>query len=358
MSVFLQTFNQSRFITNKAKLITCVVPKCKHTQPVGAPAPLVIDSRFKKYAKLSKLRLTGFVTSTAVTGGYLASECFMNSLQPIALGALGTFMCSASAAAINQFLETPYDSQMRRTSVRPLITGQASPLETVIFASVVGISGVTLLATCVNPTTAVLGAANLVLYSFIYTPMKRSNVANTWVGSVVGSIPPIMGSTAVLGSVSFDAAMLALILYSWQFPHFNALSWNLRHEYARAGYRMMSVVNPDLCKRVAVRHTCFLLGYSALLSLCGSVTTLFTLVAIPLNLQFIRLALSFHQDANSENSRKLFRFSLVYLPSILFMLILSHKPKKTNNVQVDELDNERKGNLLKPIMTLFNISRN
>lgn len=290
---------------------------------------LVVDSRIKQYARLSKLRLTVFVTSTALTGSYLSCTSILDSWPVISIAAFGTFLCSSSAAALNQYLESPYDSQMRRTAIRPLVIGQVSPLETMMFASIVGLSGVALLATQVNHITATLGAANLILYSFIYTPMKRSNVANTWVGSIVGAIPPLMGSTAVLGYVDYKAALLAMILYSWQFPHFNALSWNLRHEYARAGYRMMSVVNPDLCKRVALRHSCMLMLMSCLYPYCG-ISYLFLLGALPLNIHLIRLSYKFYKKADSESSRTLFRFSLVYLPAILFLLLFSSSYKQPN----------------------------
>lgn len=286
--------------------------------PIAPDEKLVFDSRLKQYAKLSKIRLTTFVTATTITGGYLASTNFLDALPLIAAGATGTFLCSSSAAALNQLLESPYDSQMRRTAIRPLVVGQVSPLETVIFSTVTGITGITILANC-NLITAALGALNLVLYSFVYTPMKRSNLANTWVGAIVGSIPPIMGSTSVLGYLNYEVALLSLILYSWQFPHFNALSWNLRHEYARAGYRMMSVINPELCKRVALRHSCLLFAYSSML---GSVSSFLALATMPFNFQLLRLSWIFYKDANSANSRKLFRFSLIYLPSVLLLLIL------------------------------------
>lgn len=302
-----------------------------------AGSQLVVDSRIKQYAKLSKIRLTGFVTSTAITGSYVACQSFVDSAPIIAIAAFGTFLCSSSAAALNQFLETPYDSQMRRTAIRPLVVGQVSPLETVIFATITGCSGIVILANYVNLLTATLGALNLILYSFIYTPTKRSNVANTWIGSVVGAIPPMMGSTAVLGHVNFDSAILALILFSWQFPHFNALSWNLRHEYARAGYRMMSVVDPDLCKRVALRHSVLLLIYTSLLPIYGSTSSLFTLGALPFNLQFIKLSWLFYKDADSASSRKLFRFSLLYLPAILGLLILTQPSSLTRRFKREVL---------------------
>lgn len=302
----------------------------------SSPNQLVVDSRIKQYAKLSKIRLTGFVTSTAITGSYIACESLTESMPIIAVSALGTFLCSSSAAAMNQFLETPYDSQMRRTAIRPLVVGQVSPLETVIFALVTGLSGATLLATQVNSLTAILGIFNLLIYSFVYTPMKRSNVANTWIGSIVGAIPPLMGSTAVLGHVDFSSAMLALILFSWQFPHFNALSWNLRHEYARAGYRMMSVVNPDLCKRVALRHSGLLLLYTCLLPMYSSTSPIFSFCALPLNLQFMKLSWLFYKEADSSSSRKLFRFSLLYLPAILGLLILSQPMSVSSQTQENE----------------------
>lgn len=311
-----------------AEEATKIQPESSDTQQ----QKLAIDSRVKQYAKLSKIRLTGFVTSTTITGGFIASQSFTDSLPVIATAALGTFLCSSSAAALNQFLETPYDSQMRRTAIRPLVIGQVSPLETVIFALVTGLSGVTILSLFVNNITAALGAINLVLYSFIYTPMKRSNVANTWIGSIVGAVPPLMGSTAVLGYVSIDAALLALILFSWQFPHFNALSWNLRHEYARAGYRMMSVVDPGLCKRVALRHSGLLLLYTCALPFYGSTSSLFTLFALPFNLQFINLSWLFYKQADSASSRKLFRFSLVYLPAILALLVITQPRNREKEI--------------------------
>lgn len=296
------------------------------------------DTRVKQYAKLSKIRLTAFVTFTSITSSYIACTSLSESLGLIGLTAFGTFLCSSSAAAFNQLLETPFDSQMRRTAIRPLVIGQVSPSETTIFASVIGLTGVGILATFVNPLTALLGASNLILYSFVYTPMKRTNLANTWVGSIVGAIPPLMGTTAILGHVDFNALMLSLILFSWQFPHFNALSWNLRHEYARAGYRMMSVLDPELCKRVALRHSGLLLMYTSLLPVFGSPHYIFSLLALPINIQFIRLSWLFYMQADSTSSRKLFRFSLIYLPSILALLVLTQRSEvaKTEQVQISQ----------------------
>lgn len=142
---------------------------------------------------------------TTLAGFYMGAPGAIN--YPLLTSTLiGTTLTSGSAAAWNHFLEVPFDSQMKRTQDRPLVQGLISPLHAASFAFVAGVSGLTILATCVNPLTAVLGGLNLCLYSFIYTPMKRVHIANTWIGAVVGAIPPVMGFTAItncIGEYSF-----------------------------------------------------------------------------------------------------------------------------------------------------------
>lgn len=118
------------------------------------------------------------------------------------------------------------------------------PAHAIGFAIVTSAVGATTLALGVNELTALLGLSNLILYTSVYTPMKRISILNTWVGSIVGAIPPLMGWAACAGTLGPGAWIMAGLLYAWQFPHFNALSWNLRPDYSRAGYRMMAVTNP------------------------------------------------------------------------------------------------------------------
>ena len=151
------------------------------------------------WLKLSKFRLTSLVVLTTLTGHYMGLTTCNYELMFFTL--LGTGLCSSSAAALNQFLEIPYDSQMSRTKNRPLVTHNVTPLHACLFACLTGLTGISLLALNVNMLTASLGASNLILYSFIYTPMKRFNILNTWVGSIVGAIPPIMGYTAATGTI-------------------------------------------------------------------------------------------------------------------------------------------------------------
>ncbi|CAG2162764.1 unnamed protein product, partial [Oppiella nova] len=153
----------------------------------------------KYYTQLAKLRLTGLVVLTTLSGYYMGLQ---TPIDPLILTAtlVGTGLTSGSATAINQYLEIPFDSQMKRTQNRPLVLGRISGLHAMGFAGVSGLTGLALLS-YVNPLTAVLGASNLILYSFIYTPMKRAHIANTWVGAVVGAIPPIMGFTAATNCI-------------------------------------------------------------------------------------------------------------------------------------------------------------
>ncbi|KAI8142516.1 protoheme IX farnesyltransferase [Fennellomyces sp. T-0311] len=167
---------------------------------------------------------------------------------------VGTTLCISSANAINQWIEIPYDAQMLRTRNRLLGRQQLSPFHAFSFGTLTGAAGVTMLSTMVNPLTATLGAANIFLYTCVYTPMKRASIANTWVGAVVGAIPPMMGWAAMTNGLEPGAWVLGGILYAWQFPHFNSLAWNLRADYSKAGYRMMAVTNPALNGRVSLRY--------------------------------------------------------------------------------------------------------
>ncbi|MGH0151858.1 UNVERIFIED_CONTAM: hypothetical protein FKN15_021548 [Acipenser sinensis] len=216
---------------------------------------------------------------------------------------------------------------MNRTKNRPLVRGQISPLHAVSFAAACAVPGITLLALTVNPLTGALGALNLFLYTCCYTPLKRLSITNTWVGAVVGAIPPVMGWTAATGSLDVGALLLGGILYSWQFPHFNALSWNLREDYSRGGYRMMSVTHPALCRRVALRHSLALIGLSVLAPALDVTSWTFPLISLPINLYISYLGYSFYREADRSSARKLFFCSLWHLPMLLLLMLTCKKPR-------------------------------
>lgn len=277
------------------------------------------------YARLSKFKLTALVVTTAAAGYAMAPVPF----DPLMffVSSLGTGLASCTANSINQYFEVPFDSNMNRTKNRPLVRGQISPLHAVSFALACGISGVALLTLAVNPITGLLGALNIFLYTCCYTPLKRLSISNTWVGAVVGAIPPMMGWTAATGCLEPGAVLLAGLLYSWQFPHFNALSWNLREDYSRGGYRMMSVTHPAMCQRVALRHSLALLALCALAPPLDVTTWTFPLVSLPVNLYLTFLAFRFYRRGDRSSARKLFFCSLWHLPMLLLLALTCKKPR-------------------------------
>lgn len=296
------------------------------------------------YMMLSKSRLTLMVCLTATAGYGMAPGPF--DLSTVIVATVGTAMASAAANAINQVLEVPFDSQMNRTKNRVLVRGNISPLHAASFALALGGGSTLMLYSLVNPLTAGLSLFNLVLYTSVYTPMKRYHIANTWVGSVVGAVPPLIGWTAATGSLDAGAFVLAGILYSWQFPHFNSLSWNLRPDYSRAGYRMMSVTHPDLCRRVAVRHSVACIAICSAAPLLDVTHWAFAIDSLPLNLYLTFLAYRFYQKADSNSSRKLFRFSLIHLPLLMTLMCVSKKSQQ-------DKDKEDRIELTKDSVTLL-----
>lgn len=217
------------------------------------------------YLALTKPRLTFLIMLSSICSYTLAPNAV--DIGQFVYLTLGTLLTSGAANAINMGREPAFDSQMVRTSARPVVTGLVKPHEAFTFAAVTGTIGCAILYYGVNPVVAALGAANIVLYSWVYTSLKRKSILNTWVGAIVGAIPPLMG-WATCSSLSDPGAWcLALLLYAWQFPHFNTLSHNIKDEYKRAGYVMTAFVNPKLNARVALRYSvlmfpiCFAMVY-------------------------------------------------------------------------------------------------
>ncbi|KAG6797639.1 protoheme IX farnesyltransferase, mitochondrial [Apis mellifera caucasica] len=311
-----------------------------------------LDSgKLQKYCfMLSKIRLTSLVVITTMAGYVLAPGVF--DAHTFIACSMGTGLLSATANAINQFFEVPFDAQMSRTKNRVLVRGHLTPGQAIIFATVSGFSGLLLLYSQVNELTAILGASNLILYTLIYTPMKRISILNTWIGSIVGAIPPLMGwASCVNDIVSPGAWIMSGILYAWQFPHFNALSWNLRPDYSRAGYRMMAVTNPKLCRKTALRYTAALTGLCYLAPVFNVTNWWFALTSTPLNVYFLYLAWKFHKQSDSKSSRKLFHFSLIHLPVLLILILVNKKYWYNEKKQKDIILSEEKNSDIYAIVT-------
>ncbi|XP_055923814.1 protoheme IX farnesyltransferase, mitochondrial [Eupeodes corollae] len=320
-AVLLDTSKRTETSSNVT--VKDIVEKVKVERLPWSASPTEAVSLVSNYKKLSKFRLTSLVVITSMAGYAMAPAAF--DPTTFALCSLGTGLMSAAANSVNQYHEVPFDSQMSRTKNRVLVTGQLTPAHAIGFAVISATTGLGMLYFGVNGLTAALGAGNLFLYTSIYTPMKRISILNTWIGSFVGAIPPLMGWAGCAGTLDTGAWILAGLLYAWQFPHFNALSWNLRPDYSRAGYRMMSVTNPALCRRTALRYT----GAIAILSVAAPLLDVtnpwFALETLPLNAYFCYLAWKFYQKSDSGSSRKLFHFSLIHLPALMVLFLLNKK---------------------------------
>lgn len=194
--------------------------------------------RVQIYSQLSKYRLSALVMMTT-SAGYFAAGGPVDVL-PLASACLGTMLTSSSANTFNQIIEKNNDSQMKRTRSRPLPSGRISQSHALGWGAVSGTMGIAVLAAGASPLTAALGAANLLLYVGPYTLSKTRSELNTWIGSVVGAVPPLMGwAAATDGQVAVEPVLLAAYLFIWQFPHFFSLAWLHRDDYARGGFRMV-----------------------------------------------------------------------------------------------------------------------
>ncbi|KAF9406601.1 Protoheme IX farnesyltransferase, mitochondrial [Entomortierella beljakovae] len=281
------------------------------------------------YMDLSKARLGALVTLTTMAG--YAMTPMGSSLPTLLSLTVGTALCITSANAYNQFVEPPYDAQMSRTRNRVLVRKAVSPLHSWAFASATGLGGVSLLAAAVNPLTAALGAANLFLYASVYTPMKRVSIANTWVGAIVGAIPPMMGWAACTNSLGPEAWLLGFFLYAWQFPHFNSLAWNLRADYSKAGYRMMAVTDPKLNARVSLRYTIAMIPMVTLAPYLDMTSWWFAVDGNIVNAVMLGSAVNFWRKRDDKTARQLFFGSLIYLPVVLGLMMFHKKKHSEEN---------------------------
>jgi protoheme IX farnesyltransferase len=274
------------------------------------------------FADLVKARLTTLVLLTTLVGFYAGWSGPMNFVLMFNTLA-GTALVAAGAAALNQLLESEYDAKMRRTQSRPLPSGRLQPATVAIFGGVSSVAGLVYLALGVNLLTSVLGAITLVSYLFIYTPLKRVTWLNTAIGAVPGAFPPLMGWTAARGELSGEGWALFAILAFWQIPHFMAIAWLYRDEYAKAGFVMLPNVDAGggRTAQQAVSNTIALL----LASLCpfafGLNGKIYLVVALVLGAGYFWCAVRFARQLTAQRARQLFLASIIYLPLLITALV-------------------------------------
>ena len=294
----------------------------KATAEVLSATVVAEKSRAAVFVDLIKARLTALVLLTTLVGFYVGWRGAMNFALMFHTLA-GTALVAAGAAALNQLLECEYDAKMRRTQNRPLPSGRLQPATVMIFGGVCAVAGIIYLALLVNPLTSVIGAVSLVSYLFIYTPLKRVTWLNTAIGAIPGALPPLMGWTAAHGELSRGGWALFAILFFWQLPHFLAIAWIYREEYAKAGFVMLPVIDPEgeRTARQAVSHTLGLLPISLCPFLFHLTGPIYLLGALALGLAFVWFAMQFARELTVARARQLFYVSITYLPLLLILMV-------------------------------------
>jgi protoheme IX farnesyltransferase len=290
-------------------------------QPIPAAA-IVEKSRLVVFSELVKARLTLLVLITTLVGFYVGARGALDWALMIHT-LLGTALLACGAAALNQLIEREHDAKMRRTEGRPLPSGRLQPDTVLLFGGFSSMAGLIYLALAVNLLTSLLGAVTLVTYVFVYTPLKRVTWLNTTVGAIPGALPPLMGWTAATGELAGAGWALFAILFFWQIPHFLAIAWMYRDEYAKAGFVMLPGVDPtgERTAHQAVSHAMGLLIVSLCPVLFRVAGATYFVGALVIGLVFLAAAFAFARHLNVSRARQLFFASIIYLPLLLGLMV-------------------------------------
>lgn len=286
----------------------------------------------RQYLALTKPRITWLILVSTAIGyafGVPARSGWLHWLAQLDFWRfsntlLGTALMASGTAALNQWWEREPDAQMRRTAGRPIPSGAVSPRQALLFGIAISLAGFAELAAAVNLASALLGLATLASYLFLYTPLKRRSWFSTTIGAFPGAMPPVIGFAAAGGPTLAYAAVLFAILFFWQFPHFYAIAWMYREDYARAGIRMLPVVEPD-CRSTARQ---MLLGCAALLLVSvlpaafGMSGRIYTLGALALGAWLLYSVLRVMAEQTRLRARAVLIASVVYLPLLYGLLVL------------------------------------
>jgi len=279
-----------------------------------------------RFMQLSKARLSVLVTLTTLAGFIVASPGGIDWTR-LMWAVLGTLLAAAGANSFNQWLEVRADAKMIRTRNRPLPANRMSSTQALAFAVGVSIIGLGILCRGANPLTAGLALFNIVLYGWVYTPLKYKNPLCTLVGAVNGAIPPMMGWTAATGELGWGAWLLGGLLFTWQIPHFLALAWLYREDYARGGFKMLPAVDPEglITRRITLIYSLAIIPICLTLFLSGLVGLYFALGALILGVALVISAVRLYGEASSKNARRLFLGGLAQL-FLLIVLMAADRP--------------------------------
>ena len=302
------------------RLLRGAVPAATATAaPTARPAGSL---RLRSYLELTKPRITALVMVTAAAGFYLGGAGQFDLLLFLH-AMLGTAIVAAGTSAMNQVLERDVDALMKRTRNRPLPAGRLTTVDAALFAGSLAAVGILYLTLAVNALTGALALTTFLSYDFLYTPLKRVHSFSTVIGAVPGALPIVGGWAAAAGTIGPEAGVLFGVLFLWQLPHFLALAWILRDDYDAAGLRMLSVGDTDAfqTRHQTLIYTLVLLPVTLLPTMIGLAGTFYFGAALVLGLGFVWASLRFWRDATPDVARKLFRYSILYLPVLLLLLV-------------------------------------
>ena len=278
--------------------------------------------RASDYVALAKPRLNVLVIASALAGYAMGGG--ESARVGLLLSVLvGTGLVASGASAFNQMYERDADALMKRTRRRPLPDGRLGPSEAMAFASVFSLAGLVILAFGANPLSAGVALATLLSYTVVYTPLKKHSSFATVIGAIPGALPPVIGWTAARTDISLGAWVLFGIVFLWQLPHFLAIAWIYREDYARAGFPMLPVIEPDgrSTGRQAVVYAAALLPVSLAPRLIGMAGNAYFIGAMLLTLLFVGLSLRFASTRSIPDARRLFFGSILYLPLLWILMI-------------------------------------
>jgi protoheme IX farnesyltransferase len=275
------------------------------------------------YVTLTKPDVTFLVVITTVAGFYLGSRGPLD--WPLLLHTLGgTLLVAGGTAALNQYIEREMDSLMRRTAARPLPSGVLQPREVLIFGVSTIVVGTVWLLLAVNWLAALVAVATSVLYLGLYTPLKTRTTLSTAVGAIPGALPPLIGWAAARGSLSLGGWVLVAILFFWQFPHFMAIAWIYREDYARAGIQMLPVVDKkgDATFRQIITTSAILVWVSALPSVVGMAGIPYFFGALALGMILLQVGLWANRSRTNVRAKWLMHATVAHIPILLLWLVL------------------------------------
>lgn len=284
---------------------------------------LSLRQKLLAYFELTKPRITFLVTLSALAGFALGSPNGVDFVRCLHV-AVGIALLVSGTSTLNQYWERELDGLMTRTQARPLPAGKLAPMQALWFGLTISLLAEFYLAYFLNPLTAVWGLVALASYLLLYTPLKTRTTWCTFIGAFPGALPPLLGWTAARNEVGLEALVLFGILFLWQFPHFHAIAALYRDDYARAGIRMLPVVETDgkATARQILGYTLVLLPVSVLPALLKLAGPVYLVGALLLGLFLLRASLVAAQSLTREHSLRLLKATVLYLPLLWSLMVL------------------------------------